>query len=69
MTTRSVLVLEVLSEPGTTVVTAIGEDESGAQVRFAGDHRPMNDLAYALAMGETDLYVEVEDWQILTRGL
>lgn len=48
-----------------SVGVGIGRDtETGEQVRFGGDWRPMRDLAEAVAEGEEPV-VEVENWQVL----
>lgn len=59
-----VQVTDVTYEAGSTIAIGYGTDEDGKQVRFAGDWRPMRDIAQALNIGE---YVEVEvaDWQLI----
>lgn len=56
-----------------TIGYGIGIDiETGERVRFAGDHRAMRAVGEAMAFSERedeDVLVEVEDWQVLSRGL
>jgi len=54
-------------EPGSTIATAIGVDENGQRWHFAGDWRPMRDVAEALKAGE-DVKVDVESWQIMGKA-
>jgi 2-iminoacetate synthase ThiH len=52
---------------GGSVATATGTDtETGDTVVFAGDWRPMRDLA-SLLEEEGEIVCEVEEWQILRR--
>ncbi|MEI8333639.1 MAG: hypothetical protein WCH74_07275 [Chloroflexota bacterium] len=46
-----------------TVGYATGSDDHGRVVEFAGDHRPMRDIGYALSAGE-DVRVELPPWAI-----
>lgn len=61
-----VQVLFVYPAPGQTVWTADGVDvESGEPVSFAGDWRPMSELAAVVANSEDDVLAEVPDWAVL----
>ena len=63
--TTLVNVTHVEPAPGQTVWTAEGYEEgTGRPVRFAGDWRPMRDLAEAVEAG-VDPVVELEPWQII----
>lgn len=48
----------------TSVWTGRGTDENGRVIRFAGDWRPMRDLAQALEV-EPEIPVEVPWWSVL----
>ena len=54
---------------GGTIAIGTGKDvDTGEEVAFAGEPRPMRDVAQAVAEAETedDLpIVEVEEWQLL----
>jgi hypothetical protein len=39
--------------------------ETGEEIRFCGDHRPLRDLGEALRSASEPLQAEVESWQIL----
>lgn len=39
--------------------------ETGDEIRFCGDHRPLRDLGEALRSASEPPEVEVEPWQIL----
>ena len=41
------------------------ETETGEEIRFCGDHRPLRDLAEALRYASEPPEVEIESWQIL----
>jgi len=47
-----------------SVVTVTGQDDEGRDWVFAGDWRPMLDLA-AVVQDEGEVEVSVEPWQIL----
>jgi hypothetical protein len=47
-----------------TIIVGVGEDETGREIKFAGDHRMMVPLAEMLEAGE-EFEVEVESWQVL----
>jgi hypothetical protein len=48
-----------------TILTASGLDKKGRRITFAGDHRPMLDLADAVD-AEGEIEVHVESWQVLS---
>lgn len=58
-------VIEVTPAPGSTVWVGVGVTPFGRTVKFAGDWRPMRDLAQDLAGREEPLQAEVESWAIL----
>ena len=39
--------------------------ESGAEIQFCGDHRPLHNLGKALRGASEPPVVEIESWQIL----
>lgn len=39
--------------------------ETGAEIRFCGDHRPLRNLGEALRSATEPPEVEIEPWQIL----
>jgi len=41
------------------------ETETGEEIRFCGDHRPLRDLGEALRYASEPPEVEIESWQIL----
>ena len=41
------------------------ETETGEEIRFCGDHRPLRDLGNALRYASEPPEVEIESWQIL----
>jgi hypothetical protein len=47
-----------------TIAIGVGTDDGGNEVRFAGDWRPMQDIAEAIQRGEIP-EVEVPDWAVL----
>lgn len=63
-----VIVNEVEPAPGSTVWTAFGtEEESGDEIKFAGDWRSMEGLADLLEL-HGEIPCEVEGWQVLSRS-
>jgi hypothetical protein len=49
-----------------TIGCAQGIDfETGEEVRFCGDHRPLRDLGEALRSASEPLVAEIEHWQVL----
>lgn len=50
-----------------TIVVLEGVDEEGRVFHFAADHRPAQDILNALSDPETEseVLVDVEEWQIL----
>lgn len=63
----TVTVLHVYPADGQTIWTGTGvEEKTGDHIGFAGDWRPMRDLARAVADGIEPI-VELERWQILRR--
>lgn len=55
--------------PQGTIALGIGTDDDGRYVMFAGDHRPMHDIAMALAYsGEPYVEVDVPSWAILVHN-
>lgn len=48
-----------------TIITASGLDAQGRRVTFAGDHRPMRDLAEVVEQ-EGEVTVDLEPWQVLS---
>jgi len=50
--------------PGSTIWIGIGVTDDGRYVRFAGDWRPMRDIAEDLEAGGA-VWVVPEAWQIL----
>lgn len=62
-------VVNVHVPPMSTLGYGIGTDETGKRIHFAGDHRPMRDLAeaanYAWKHNQELLTIEIEAWQIL----
>lgn len=53
-----------------TIGYGYGTDvETGDEIKFAGDHRPMRDLGYAITQADEDdpPEVELEGYQILER--
>jgi hypothetical protein len=63
-----VLVKEVFPHPGGTVWVAEGTDtETGREVQFAGDWRPMRWIFEAVhTEGRDDVIAEVPDWALLS---
>lgn len=49
-----------------TVWTGIGRDDEGEEVTFAGDWRPMEEIALAIERGE-EPEAEVPDWAVIGR--
>ena len=41
------------------------ETETGEEIRFCGDHRPLRDLGEALRYASEPPEVDIESWQIL----
>lgn len=61
------VVVEQVFDNGTTAI-GIGRDTlTGELIRFAGDWRPMAELAQAVALDEEALAV-IEPWQVLSRS-
>lgn len=50
--------------PGSTIWLGVGETRKGKRLHFAGDWRPMRDIAEAMEEGEIAM-VDLEPWQIL----
>jgi len=58
------LTIESVTRSGASVWTAVGVDAEGQRHRFAGDWRPMRDVADAIDAGEV-IEIDVSDWQLL----
>ncbi len=41
------------------------ETETGEEIRFCGDHRPLRDLGEALRYASEPPEVEIQSWQVL----
>jgi len=51
-----------------TIGYGYGTDvETGEEIRFCGDHRPMRDLGEAMHGAEEPPLAEIESWQVLER--
>lgn len=59
-----VTVTRVSWNGASTVAIGEGVAEDGTPVRFAGDWRPMRDIAIALESGD-EVEANVESWQVL----
>jgi hypothetical protein len=65
--TTTVAVIEVTIPAMSTTGQGVGVDRrNGDTVWFAGDHRPMRELAQAVARGDEPT-MELEPWQIMGR--
>ena len=65
-------VTQLVRDEGSVVLFRGQElDENGVDykgsVTFACDHRPAYAIAQALEEGEPDIYVELDEWQIISR--
>ena len=60
-----VTVTEVEQNPGSTVLIGFAENEAGEQIRFAGDHRAMSNLAEVISV-EGPVDVDLDAYQILS---
>lgn len=60
-----VIITSIRPNTGETVTVAEGVREDGSPVTFAGDWRPMRDLARAFADIGEPIEVEIEDWQVI----
>ena len=74
MSNRQVYVTSVNYYGGSTATATGVEVETGERITFAGDHRPMRDLADALSATPANAEVkelpgaEVPGWAILSRS-
>jgi hypothetical protein len=59
-----VTVQRVFHNRGESITIAEGIDEAGNKIRFAGDWRPLREIAEAIKQGE-EPEVEVPDWAVL----
>lgn len=62
------VVVEQVFDNGTTAI-GIGRDTlTGELIRFAGDWRPMAELAEAVALDGEEAVAVIEPWQVLSRS-
>jgi hypothetical protein len=55
------------SDPGQSALVLVAEDEDGGTVLVGADRRPALEALEALAAGEGDVWLDVEEWQIIGR--
>jgi hypothetical protein len=58
------IVQRIHHNPGETITIGVGTDDEGHEVRFAGDWRPMREIADAIERGE-EPEAEIPDWAVL----